>query len=314
MQSEFEFISRLKEKFGLGRVGDDCAVLPSNAETDLVVTADVLVENVDFRLDWTLPEWLGHKALAVSLSDVAAMGAEPLWAMISIAIPPNLWDEGFLERFYNGWSGLATEFGVELIGGDISRIDGPLVIDSIAGGSVGRGKAVLRSGARPGDSIYVSGSLGGAAGGLKLLEDGHRPTEDLPLPVTRQLQPQPQVALGKSLGQQRLATAMIDISDGFSSDIAHLCEAGGVGAQVSAAALPIDSDLSRYFAPDECLELALNGGEDFELLFTSGKHDLEALPGHRITRVGQITSTTGHVEIVRDGHTVPLEPRGYQHF
>ena len=199
MPTEFEFIQNLKQKYRLRHVGDDCAVLPKDASTDQVVTADMLVENVDFRLAWTSPEALGHKALAVSLSDVAAMGAEPKWAMVSIAAPEGLWNTGFVERFYEGWFALAREYGVELVGGDVSGTPDGLVIDSIVGGEVHRGKAIMRSGARPGDAIYVSGSLGGAAGGLALLERGVEASEKKAQLTEKQLKPQPQVELGKLL-------------------------------------------------------------------------------------------------------------------
>ena len=136
MRSEFAFIQSIKKKFRLEYLGDDCAVLPKDDDTDLLVTADMLAEGVDFQLDWTPPEFLGHKALAVSLSDVAAMGGEATWALISIAVPSELWEGDFLERFYAGWHELAHEINVEMIGGDVSRSPSGLFIDSIVGGEV----------------------------------------------------------------------------------------------------------------------------------------------------------------------------------
>ena len=130
MKGEFDFIHSLKLKYRLGHIGDDCAVLPNNDQTDLVITSDMLVEDIDFRLDWTTPEFLGHKALAVSLSDIAAMGATPKWAMLSIGIPETLWKTDFLDRFYTGLHDLASQHGVEIIGGDISRVPDKLVVDS----------------------------------------------------------------------------------------------------------------------------------------------------------------------------------------
>ena len=161
-RSEFDFIQNIKNKFLLGRVGDDCAVLPKNDKTDLLVTADMLVEEIDFRLAWTTPGLLGHKALAVSLSDIAAMGGQPVWAMISIGVPEKLWKTDFLDRFYDGWFALARQFNVELVGGDVSRTPDKVTIDSIVGGEVEKGRAVLRSSANPGDAIFVTGTLGGA--------------------------------------------------------------------------------------------------------------------------------------------------------
>ena len=142
MVSEFQFIENIKSRYSLDKIGDDCAVLPKDADTDLLLTADMLVEDIDFRLDWTTPEFLGHKALAVSLSDIAAMGGTPRWAMLSIAIAENLWKTDFLERFYAGWHMLADEFDVELVGGDVSRSPDKLVIDSIVGGEVTRGTGI----------------------------------------------------------------------------------------------------------------------------------------------------------------------------
>ena len=174
MRTEFEFIRNIKEKYGLKRVGDDCAVLPKDSMTDLVVTGDMLVEDIDFRLTWTTAELIGGKALAVSLSDIAAMGATPKWAMLSIAIPKRIWNSSFVDKFYEGWTALAKHHDVELIGGDVSRAPDKIVIDSIVAGEVPIGKAVMRSGASPGDSIFVTGALGGAAAGLILLESGVR--------------------------------------------------------------------------------------------------------------------------------------------
>ena len=174
VKSEFDFIEAVRRRYSPSKIGDDCAVLPKDSKTDLVVTTDLLVEDVDFRLKWTTPEFLGHKALAVSLSDVAAMGAKPVWAMLSIGIPNAIWKTDFVEKFYHGYFLLAQKFNVELVGGDVSRTPDKIVVDSIVAGEVERGKAVLRSTAKVGDLIFVTGELGGAAGGLNLLESGVR--------------------------------------------------------------------------------------------------------------------------------------------
>ena len=318
MITEFEFIQNLKEKYHLRKIGDDCAVLPKDARTDMVVTTDMLVEDVDFRLEWTTPEFLGHKALAVSLSDIAAMGADPKWAMLSIGVPEDLWNEDFLERFYSRWQMMARAFNVELIGGDVSRSD-KVVIDSVVGGEVARGKAILRSGAKPGESIYLTGHIGGASAGLKLLNDGSRypsaagPSFDGFL--LKQLAPEPLVATGKWLLEKGFATAMIDVSDGLSSDLNHLCQASGVGAKVRADLIPVsipaDSDLSiaeRFERLEECL----NGGEDFELLFTSKESQI--FPFSKFIRIGETTADAGIEELAIWGQTTILEPKGYRHF
>lgn len=313
MVSEFRFLDNLRSKYSLDKIGDDCAVLPKDAETDLLLTADMLIEDIDFRLDWTTPEFLGHKALAVSLSDIAAMGGEPIWAMLSLGVPENLWKTDFIDRFYVGWFEVANEFGVELVGGDISRTPGKLVIDSIAGAEVSKGKAIMRSGAKPGDAIYVTGTLGGAAGGLKLLEQGQTIQDNNDIStgklLRRQLKTTPQLKTANILQQLNIVTSMIDLSDGLSSDLAHICRASVVGARIYADRLPVDDDLRNYFPAEDCLELALNGGEDFELLFTVSPRDLENVPG---TCIGEITDIG--MEIVKGGETLSLESKGYEHF
>src|SRR5688572_3232628 len=226
---EFDFINNIKKRYSLGLVGDDCAVLPWDAENDFLVTTDMLVEEIDFRLEWTTPRMLGHKALAVSLSDIAAMGGRPTWALLSIGVPEGLWNTKFLDEFYEGWHELARTHDVELAGGDVSRTPSSLVIDSTVGGIVEKGNAIRRSGASVGDAIYVSGPLGGAVAGLRLLQTNFRYAPDdldnRSSMLHRQLLPNPRLDLGNRLQATGLATAMIDISDGLSSDLAHLCEA-----------------------------------------------------------------------------------------
>lgn len=316
MRGEFEFINQIKAGYSLGKIGDDCAVIPQNAEYDQVVTVDMLVENVDFRLEWTTAELLGHKSLAVSLSDIAAMGGDPKWAMLSIGVPEKIWKTDFLDEFYAGWHRLAGEFGVELIGGDVSRSPDKLVVDSIAGGDVPRGKAFLRSGTRPGDAIYVTGTLGAAAGGLRLLESGERPDSGHPHfdLLMRQLAPRPRIEIARRLREIGDITSAIDISDGLAADLGHICEQSGVGARVYREMLPIEPALVDHFGPEEALELALGGGEDFELLFTAAeKNNADArIPG--ITRIGEITTNLGEIELLRNGNAAVPSPGGYRHF
>ena len=227
MKTEFEFIENLKTKFAVHSpqsairigIGDDCAVLPKDSKTDLVITTDLLVEDIDFRLDWTIPEFLGHKALAVSLSDISAMGANPVWAMLSIGVPAQIWKTDFVEKFYDGWFALAAKYNVELVGGDVSKTPDKIVIDSIAAGETKKGKAILRSTAKPDDLIFVTGKLGGAALGLQLLESGERFDENSKNSIQKlllqQLKPEPQIEIGKILSEKNLAASMIDKSDGL---------------------------------------------------------------------------------------------------
>jgi thiamine-monophosphate kinase len=336
MKTEFEFIENLRRRFGLSRIGDDCAVLPKDAKTDLIITADLLVEDVDFRLEWAKPEFIGHKALAVSLSDIAAMGAKPVWAMVSLGVPPKIWRTDFVEKFYEGWFALAKKHEVELVGGDVSKTPDKIVIDSIVAGETGKGKAVLRSGARVGDLIFVTGEIGGAAAGLKLLESGERyEISKHKKLLARQLKPNPQTEFGKILGAKNLATAMIDLSDGLSSDLAHLCRASKTGAKIFADQIPIDKNLRKLSPPprDEktatknfslspllpfSISDALNGGEDFELLFTAHpkknfqlKKVCEFFSFHHI---GEVTASAEIIELVHPNKTVILEPKGFRHF
>lgn len=330
MTSEFDFIRSLLDKTARRKsqfspvkigIGDDCAVISQNSKTDLVITADLLVEDIDFRLDWTRAEFIGHKALAVSLSDIAAMGAKPLWALVSIGIPEKIWRTDFVEKFYAGWFGLGKKFNVELVGGDVSRTPDKIVIDSVVAGEAKKNRAVLRSAAKAGDLIFVTGKLGGAASGLRLLESGLRfetekgARKDF---IRRQLAPNPQIEIGLKLSENKLATAMLDLSDGLSSDLAHLCQASRVGAQIFAERIPLEKNLRGVLKENEDeISFALNGGEDFELLFTAhpkNKIKLEKLFGKKITCVGEITDQTEKIELVVQSKTVSLKPGGFRHF
>ena len=318
MRGEFEFIKNLRERYELSSVGDDCAVVPQSSDLDLVVTTDLLVEGVDFRLDWTSPELLGHKALAVSLSDVAAMGGKPKWSLTSIGVPETLWNSDFIDRFYKGWHALADGYGVVLIGGDVSRSPDKFVVDSVVGGQVPRGKAILRSGARPGDAIFVTDSLGGAAGGLQLLEKGIQYVDASDWQqrlIERQLVPLPRVAEGGMLLEKGIVNSMIDLSDGLSSDLHHICEASGVGAEIEAAAIPVDDDLKQFTSSSrEQLDFALHGGEDFELLFTVPEEKISELELGGFSRIGSVTANVGVIELRTASGNVILHSSGFRHF
>jgi thiamine-monophosphate kinase len=339
--NEFDFIKRIRalaQERGASSalvrgIGDDGAVFKAFAGTDVVVSTDLLIEDIDFRRDATQPNLLGHKALAVSLSDIAAMGARPRWALVSIGVPTDVWVSGFLNQFYEGFFELADKYGVKLIGGDISRTPEKIVIDSMAIGECLMEREVFRSGARPGDQIYVTGFLGDAAAGLRLLERGVRlhpenTNEHLSQAerfsihqlLLRQLRPEPRVGWGLLIGEQQLATAMIDISDGLSSDLNHLCQESRVGATVEASSIPIDplvTEICGRRALDP-LMLALHGGEDFELLFSVKPENAARLPkrvdGVSVTRIGEIRDASHGVKISEGSRDWNLEPGGWQHF
>lgn len=320
MQSEFEFIEKIRRKNQFSSIkigiGDDCAVIPKDSQTDTVITTDLLVEDIDFRLNWTTPEFLGHKALAVSLSDVAAMGAKPVWAMLSIGVPENLWKTDFIDRFYDGWFKLAEKFNVQLIGGDVSKTPDKFVVDSIAAGEVKKDKAVLRSTAQAGDLIFVTGEFGGASIGLNLLENGERfKTSKHKNLILRQLAPNPQTEIGIILGANNLATAMIDTSDGISSDLAHLCRESKVGAKIFADKIPVDKNVPKTFGD---FSQILSGGEDFELLFTVNQKKIsrldKLLKGLSFTRIGTITESAEKIELISRKNSEILQPKGFRHF
>lgn len=320
MKSEFEFIESIRNRYSLSKIGDDCAVLPLDSKTDLVVTTDLLIEDIDFKLEWSKPEFIGHKALAVSLSDVAAMGGKPIWSMLSIGIPASVWETDFVEKFYDCYMRLARKFHVELVGGDVSKTPDKIVIDSIVAGVVKKGKAVRRSGAQVGDLIYVTGSLGGAAAGLSLLQSMAKANKAAHRKLRlRQLAPQPQIAVGRILGASNLATSMIDLSDGLSSDLAHICRASRVGVRIDAAGIPLDESLSaltKSFADQ--IALALHGGEDYELLFTVNpkkKFRVEnALAEHRFSHIGEVSANAQMIEFTSGGKTEILMSKGFRHF
>ncbi|HVF56133.1 MAG TPA: thiamine-phosphate kinase, partial [Pyrinomonadaceae bacterium] len=250
---------------------------------------------------------------------------QPRWSLLSVGLPQARWDSSFLAEFYKGVRALAREHGVSIIGGDISRTPAHVVVDSVALGEVARGRGVLRSGARRGDRIYVTGMLGGAAAGLQILRNdarlhaGARRTGARRALISRQTRPAPRVEWGVFLCQKRLATAMIDLSDGLSSDLAHLCRESGVGAKLEAARMPVDSHIKSAGVDEEdALSLALNGGEDFELLFTVRVRDAAKLPeklgGVPATYIGDVTADAGIIELRTGAGVKILKPSGFEHF
>lgn len=310
-------------------IGDDAAVIKQLTGRDTVITTDLLVEESDFRRDSTQPRLLGHKALAVSLSDIAAMGAQPRWALLSIGIPLDIWDSDFVDQFYEGFFALAERYDVRLIGGDVSRTPEKIVIDSIVLGECRSGHAVARSGAKPGDHLFVTGLLGASAAGLRLMERGARlqklgasddDSRSIEQLLLRQLRPEPRVGWGLVLGQERLASSMIDLSDGLSSDLHHLCQESRVGAVIESAQIPVDplvAELAGRRALDPLI-LALNGGEDFELLFTVSPENVSKLPtkvdGVSITLIGQIKKASAGVCVAEGSRVWSLKSGGWDHF
>ena len=288
-------------------IGDDCAVLRVPPRHELLVTTDFTLENVHFRRNWHPPEVVGWRCLTRGLSDIAAMGGEPRAAFLSLALDRNV-AQKWVNRFMSGLLEAAKEFRVILAGGDTAESDGGIQADIVLVGSVPRGTAIPRSGARPGDAIYVTGELGGSAAALEELRKGKVRASDF----ARHFHPTARVQVGQWLRGRGFASAMIDTSDGFSTDIAHICEESGVGAVVEAAAIP-RARVGRPLRPVS-LDLALHGGEDYELLFTSAVRIPAKVAGVPVTRVGRITSKRGMMLVGEDQRLRKLAAHGWQHF
>ncbi len=291
-------------------IGDDCALLRLPADQVLAVTMDTLVAGVHFFPDVD-PEALGHKALAVNLSDLAAVGAEPVWGFLALTLPRV--DTDWLERFAGGLFELAGRYRVDLAGGDTTR--GPLTVTLQASGWVPERQALKRSGARPGDGIYLSGWLGDAGLGLKMLQ-GEVTWRD-PDTVARLLRPEPRVELGLAL--RGLAHACIDVSDGLAADLHHLLNASGVGGTIEWEALPLSPAMRRYLTEGGDWRLPLQAGEDYELCFTMPpwrEADLERrLPSGGVAwhRIGTIEKQDG-LRITKGEKVTALPAVGYRHF
>jgi thiamine-monophosphate kinase len=286
-------------------IGDDCAVLPLPRGHEALVTTDFSLEDVHFRREWHPPDSVGHRCLARGLSDIAAMGGIPRAAFLSLALPDEL-PQSWVDKFIAGLLKLAAQFSVPLAGGDTAQSPSGILADIVVLGSVPAGKAILRSGARPGDFLYVTGTLGSAAAALNQLRDG----ESLrPRLHPKHFYPQPRVAVGQFLREKKLASAMIDISDGLSTDLGHVCEESGTGAVVYAEALPVAGGKVG-------LTLALHGGDEYELLFTAGpeRRIPKQIAGVPVTRIGEILSGKYMRLATADGKTQPLKPAGWEHF
>ena len=295
-------------------VGDDCAILQPAPGEQWAVSTDTLVEGVHF-LSSVDPAALGHKALAVNLSDLAACGAEPRCFFLALALPTV--DEAWLQSFSQGLFGLADAHGCVLAGGDTTRSPHGVVITITVMGAVPQGQALLRSGARPGDDLWVSGVLGDAAFGLASRKGEAGVAGEAAAGIERLERPQPRVALGRAL--RGLATSAIDVSDGLLGDLGHILERSAVGASVEWERVPRSAELRRQPEADQ-RRWTLSGGDDYELLFTAPaghREDVEraaAGAATAVTRIGAVTST-GRLELVdADGRAMDTAPRAFDHF
>lgn len=293
-------------------VGDDAAVLAMPSNRRLVAAVDTIVEGVHFPVG-TDAAAVGHRALAVNLSDLASMGAEPAWFTLSLSLPAN--DPAWLDKFSSGLYRLADRHNIALVGGDTVR--GPLNISVQVLGTVEVDRWLTRAGAKPGDAIFVSGIPGEAAAGLAAIQRSYAKSDSSEHLVNRFLWPEPRVSLGRTL--RALASAAIDVSDGLLADLGHICERSGCGARVDLELLPQSEAMHATFAAEECERMSLSGGDDYELLFTvPSERMLEvesalASAQLRCTPIGRIVEGAG-VTCYRAGHAVKVAQRGYDHF
>jgi thiamine-monophosphate kinase len=298
-------------------IGDDCAVLRPKRGEELVITTDLSLEGTHFRREWHPARSVGHRCLTRGLSDIAAMGALPVAAFLSLALPTDL-PQQWVDEFLDGFLAVADRYDFPLAGGDISQSRQDVIADIIVIGAVPRGKAVLRSKAKPGDVIYVTGALGASAATLIKLQKQRVPLLPFANPrlkrrttqtrEDRHFFPEPRVEVGEFLRRKELGHAMIDLSDGLSTDLGHICDESRVGAVINSNLIPVSAGAD--------LELALHGGEDYELLFATSpraKVPVE-IGGVPVTEIGWTTRERG--VFITDLRSKPqrLEPRGWEHF
>jgi thiamine-monophosphate kinase len=303
--NERELVKRARELFS-DRIGDDAAVVG-----DQVWTTDMLVEDVDFTRATPL-RFIARKSLAVNLSDLAAMGAQPAFALLALAMPPWAFEQS--EELLTAYAEAANEYRIEIVGGDLSAAEKFAISITAVGKIITR--PLLRSGAERGDRIYLSRPVGGAAAGLQLLNAegaSYAEKEFIKSAVRRQVDPEPEIALGMKLAQLEKVTACIDVSDGLSTDLHHLCEASNCGAAVEKARIPVFPDLQAHARSlkIDVKDAVLHGGEEYALLFTSPMREAElsSAVGRPVYAIGRITAERG---VTLDG--VPLLPGGFDHF
>jgi thiamine-monophosphate kinase len=295
-------------------IGDDAALVVVPSKRELILTTDMSIEGVHYTSTFHPAQAVGHRALARSLSDIAAMGGTPRYALISLAASRRT-KRAWLEGFFDGLFALARRFAVVVIGGDTAVVTGPTSIDVMVAGEIPQGRALRRSGAQVGDRIFVSGRLGMAALGLRLLPSRTRRRKPVERAALRaHLFPQPQCALGRFLSEHRLASAMMDVSDGLSLDLRRLCDASGVGAKLYANQVPTPPIADAV----DALRLALHGGEDYQLLFTVAAAKCSKIP-HRWDRIplhciGEIRASREINLVTPEGRTLPVKAQGYDHF
>ncbi len=325
---EFGFIERFAPDFKallsekvLG-IGDDCAVLPMDETSDLLVTTDMLIEDIHFLKDKISAWQLGYKSVAVNLSDIAAMGGTPLGTFLSIAVPPGI-DVEYMDEFMKGYHDISEKYATPLYGGDTTKSVKHLAINVCAIGKCPKGKAKLRRNAQSGDLICVTGNLGDSAGGLQAMLNKMETSADIEYLLQRHYLPEPQIKEGQALLGFSGVHAMMDISDGIASDLVHILKASNKTARIDLEKLPLSEPLKRVCAaqnwsPDE---LAVGGGEDYELLFTVASEQLDELQnifskqtGKAVHVIGEIKIGEPEIQWHKNGQKVVLSKAGFNHF
>ncbi len=326
---EFGLIERIAERFptagfegGSLGIGDDCAVLRRNRDELDLVTTDLLIEGSHFLREAISPRLLGRKSLAVNLSDIAAMGGECRWAFLALALPGEI-SVAWIDEFFDGVQERLAEAGVELLGGDTTRSNGPIVIQFTVLGSVSRAHLKLRRAARAQDLICVTDCLGDSGAGLQALLEGVARNDAVAHLIERHLDPRPQLAEGAWLGASSDVHAMMDLSDGLDSDIRRIMEQSRAGARIEVEHLPLSSQLREVAAQHawSAWELAVSGGEDYALLCTVAPERYTVLAeafrsrfGRELSAVGRITDRPGQLLYLRDGVQVDPSKLGFDHF
>jgi thiamine-monophosphate kinase len=325
---EFGLIRRFSPAFAEGwppgaiGIGDDCAVLPWRRDARLLVTTDLLVEDIHFLRSRISPHDLGYKSLAVNLSDIAAMGGRPLAAFLSLGLPNGL-DIEWTDAFFAGLRSLSRAESVPLLGGDTTGTPGPLVVNLAVLGRAHPTRIKLRSGARPGDVVCVTGTLGDSGGGLRVLLEERPCGRDEAFLVRRHHRPRPHLREGEWLGRRAGVTAMMDVSDGIASDLRRIMERSRCGAEVDLDRLPTSASLRRTALRYgwNLDEVAAGGGEDYCLLATIREGDLGRTAlgfrrafGRRLVPIGRITAEADRPVFLRKGRPVRLSERGFDHF
>jgi thiamine-monophosphate kinase len=321
---EFGLIDQIRgiagESSAAAGIGDDAAVIDLGGGDAVLATVDMQVENVHFRLDQHASAELGRRVVAVSVSDIAAMGGIPRHILTSLALPPST-PAAWVEGLYRGMAAEARHWDADIVGGNLARIDGPICLDIIVIGTVPHAEVVARSGGRLGDVLAVTGTLGNAAA-LRLARERSLDLADLAGPewIRRAAEVHPRVRQGRALARSRLVHAMIDISDGLAGDVGHLCRASHTGAEIDARLLPIEPE-ARAIAEALGLDpvtLSLSGGEDYELLIAMSGGALEkareVTPDIALHAIGRLTAPVKGVSLIDDGVSRPLSGTAWRHF